>query len=175
MTLMAAVFIAGAIGLTRLSFRVTRPFRGPLADRKADDIYSVRSKAITIFVPSALDELARGLPDLSHIETHEDIKTCLRQRGLERTWYAIIYRQFESNGNVEVMPVSGRPFETSSRVFEFRAVLATIRGNPPHSSLVDYSEATISLIPEELANSEPGEAMADLLRSWELAQLRMGH
>ena len=58
-----------------------------------------------------MDEFAKGLPDLDSLNSHDDIKSCLQRRGLEKTWYAIIYRGLESDGNVAVMPVYGRPFE----------------------------------------------------------------
>jgi hypothetical protein len=124
--------------------------------------------------PSALDEWARGLSDLASLESHGDIKSCLRRRGLEKMWYAIIYHGFESNGNVAIMPTYARPFDTAWKVQEFQDVLATIRGNPPQKPTVDFSKATICVIPGELAIDDPGEAIAELMRRREFAELRRG-
>jgi len=173
---MAAAMIAGACGLTWLGFRVTRPPRGRRPDPEADEALVVveRFEVVTIFVPSALDEWARGLSDLAPLESHDEIKSCSCLRGLEKTWYGIVYRGFESSGNVAVMPAYVRPFETAWKVQEVRDVLATIRGNPPRKPTVDFSKAAICVIPGELAIDDPGEAIAELMRRRELTESRRG-
>lgn len=135
----------------------------------------VRSDVDTILIPASLEDLARGLSDFDSLESHDDFKSCLQRQGLEKTWYAIIYRVIQSNGAVVVMPVYGRPFEEPSRAHEFRAVLATIRGNPPRHTYVDYSAATIGTIPEKLARSEPSEAITELLLRWDLTRSQTVH
>lgn len=172
---MAVLMIAGAVGLTRLSIKVTSPSRDVLAAQHAHVNQLARSEADTIFVPAALEELANGLSDIDSLEAHDDIKRLLQRQGLEKTWYAIIYRVLQADGTVVVMPVYGSPFEATERVLEFRAVLAAIRGNPPRHPYVDYSTATIGTIPEELAKSEPGKAITEVIRQWDLARSQTVH
>jgi hypothetical protein len=171
MAAMAAVIIAAAIGLTWLSFHVTNPERAfPGEDRRG--VHVVRFQATVIFIPSAFDALARSPSAIASLESSEDVKACSHGRGLDRAWYAIIYRALQSDGKVVPMTSYCRPFETTWKTWEFRAILAMIRGNPPRHPLVDFSEATISLIPEAIANAEPSEVITELIRRWEPAESR---
>ncbi len=174
MAMMAAAIIAGGIGLSWLTIRVTHPSRGAQPG-KTDENLLIRSEVIAIFASPALVEWARGLSDPGALESDDEIKGGLQRGGLEKAWYAIHYREFESDGNRPVMTIYTRPFETSAKAFEFRAVVATIRGHPPSYPSVDYSEATIRPIPEDLAEAEPGEAIAELMLRWELEESRKGH
>ncbi len=175
MVAMAALMIAGAVGLTWLSMKVTSPSRDVLAaqDAHVDQLAIVEADAI--FVPAVLEELANELSDIDSLESHDDIKRLLQRQGLEKTWYAIIYRLVQANGTFIVMPVYACPFEATLQAFEFRAVMAAIRGNPLRRPYLDYSEATIGILPEDLAQSEPSKAVVEVIRQWDLAQSQAVH
>lgn len=166
MAVMAAVFIAGAIGLTWLSFHVTDPERA-VAEEDRRRVSLVRSEAIAIFIPSAFDDLAKNRSEVASLQSHEDVKACLRRRGLEKAWYAIIYRVLQSDGKLVLMPVYCRPSEPTWKPWEFRAVLDTSQGRTVRYTIVDFTKAKVSIMAEELANTEPGVAITELIRRWE--------
>jgi hypothetical protein len=163
--------IAGSIGLAWLSISVTKPKPRSLSERLRGNIAS--TEPVAMFIPAVLNRLATELPDLNQLTTHEGACTWLQQHGLEKLWYAVIYKVTESDGRVSIMPVYARPFETASRMPEFRAVIATIRGHPPRNGLVDYAGATVSQMPEELAVGEPSTAMGELVSQWQEAEERI--
>lgn len=169
LAVMAVTLIAGAVGLTWLSFDVTNPERAVAAEDRLR-IGIVRSDAIAIFIPSAFGALAKSRSEVASLKTAEDVTACLQRHGLERAWYAIIYRALQSDGNVKTMPVYCRPIEQPWKPWEFRAVLETSQGSPPRNPIVDFSRAKVAIMPEETANAEPGVVINGLLRSWDLAE-----
>ena len=155
--------------MTRLASEVSRPPRAASSGRGAESNVLVHSEVMAIFIPPELEALAKEPADQFSFKSHEDVRRWLQGRGLETMWYAILYHCFESDGHDRIMPVCSRPFEMSSKVLEFREVLATIRRSPPNP-LVDYETATIRPIPEDLSLAEPAEAVVELIRRWELQE-----
>ena len=169
---MVTVMIAGAIGLARLSFHVMKPRPGASADGDPRRVEVERWDVAQIFIPKAFVDIAKNTREGDLPVTHEDIKTFLINLGQEKAWYAMITLAHQSDGNGVFMPAYCRPFETSVKPSEFRAVLATLQGNPPRWPQFDFSKAEISIIPEELENGDPGEGTTELIRRWELAESR---
>jgi hypothetical protein len=167
---MALVIVVGVLGLTRFASEVSRPPPAPVSTQGSESVILVHSEVMAIFIPPELEALAREPADQFSFKSHEDVRRWLKGRGLETMWYAILYYCFESDGHDRIMAVYSRPFEMSSKVLEFREVLATIRRSPPPNPLVDYETATIRPIPEDLSLAEPAEAVVELIRRWEFQE-----
>jgi hypothetical protein len=167
---MTVMIVVGVMGLTWLAIEVSRPPRTASSGHGSEAVGLVHSEVMAIFIPPELEALAREPSDSSCLKSHEDVRRFLERYGLQRTWYAVLYHGFESNGHDRIMPVYSRPFVMPSKVIEFRDVLATIRKDPPPNPLVDYATATIRRIPMDLAHAEPAEAVLELIRSWAAQQ-----
>jgi hypothetical protein len=161
--LMAAVLIAGAIGLAWLSFHVTNWRHGASADDHLRRVMPVHWEATRIFTPESFVEIAKIARERGMLDSHDDVYKCLKDRGQAKAWYAIVYRVLQSDGNVVLMPIYWRPYEASGKAWEFQAVLATLQGNPPRLPLTDFSNVKVSIIPEKLASAEPSVALKELL------------
>jgi hypothetical protein len=165
----AVMMIVGVVGLTWLACHVSNPERGVAAEDRPGMGNIVRSEASGIFIPAAIEDLAKYRLEVAAIESHDDVKAWLQRRRMEKVWYAVVYRAVQANGRVVVMPTYCRPFETSSRTWEFRAVLAAVQGSPPLRP-TDYSTAMIYLIPEDLATADPGNVINELMQRWDIAE-----
>jgi hypothetical protein len=154
---MVLTIIVGVTGLTWLAIKVGRPPRAASSSHGSGAVSLVHSEVMAIFILPELKVLAREPADPSSHKSHEDVRRYLERYGLEKTWYAVLYHGFESDGRDRMMPVYSRPFAMPSKVIEFREVLATIREDPPPNPLVDYSTATIRPIPEDLTLVEPAK------------------
>jgi hypothetical protein len=163
MVAMAAVVVIGTMGIIWLSFKVSRPDHNPANEpgRGASDL--THSEVDRIFVPKALEELARSPTNLAALDTDDSIQRWLQQHGLEKAWYAITFRQFQKNGEHKWLTTHCRPYENPTKVLEFRYVLEALSGDPPTTPLVDYSTAEIVVIPPEIAAKEPAGAIAELM------------
>ncbi len=161
---MATVMIAGVIGLTWFSFRVTSPDRAISAEDRLERIGIDHIEVLSIFVPKAFIELTAHPSEVATLESHDDITKYLHQRGLEKAWYALNCRVFQSDGKVLEAASYCRPHDLPWKRPEFLAVLDVIQGNATSHQVADYSHANLVIIPDELANGEPGPAIAELLR-----------
>ncbi len=159
----ALTIVLGFVGLIWFSANVVRPQPHPSDEPRRGERDLVHSEAERIFVPAALRDLAKDSTVFAALESHASIQRCLRERGLERVWYAVTYRQLQANDLVETMTTHSRPAVSSANVQEFRSVLETLAGKPPSTPMVDYSTAEITIIPEAIAAKEPGDAMAELM------------
>ena len=72
-------------------------------------------------------------------------------------------RGYAANGEFSDLTYVRRPCDDRTHFQEVLAVLATAAGNPPRSTISDFSKASIHIIDDEFLDREPREVMEELL------------
>ncbi len=161
--LMGIGIVAATLVLTYIGSHATHPGRKLEADELPDGGIIVRSELLHIWVPETLTELAEQQSRAPAIRDHEGLKRFLELRDQRDVWYALTVRAHQVNGGFADITVIRRPYHDPEYFPELLAVLATTAGNPPRDSDMDFSTASIHIIPEELARREPRGAIVELL------------
>jgi hypothetical protein len=160
---MMIVFVAGVVGLARLSFHVARQAQKlEPADRPGAGII-VRSELLHLWLPQALTELAKRQSQSRVVRTHEELRRFLELQDRKDMWYALTIRGHQVNDNFVDLTFIRRPYDDPLQFPEFLNILATAAGHPPRDPDADYSNASVHILAQELLKSEPREVMAELL------------
>ncbi len=156
-----AVMLAGILALGSMCAYVT-PTQ-PTSARSALSSSGVPSRVevSTIYLPPEFVALCKLPPGAAEIQSHDGLRVYLEDRGMEVAWYAITTQSF-GPGAATTLTSFCRPFDSPDRFEQFLDVLATAAGDPPSYPGTDYSTARIVVMPDEIARSEPAEAMAKL-------------
>jgi hypothetical protein len=160
----AAGIIAGMIGLTWFAAGVAS--RGPdddIIQEPPNGNLIASSQVVVIYSPKTFLEIADDQSLSAAFASHEALQPFLQARNLEKAWYAISSRARQYNGKELMLTVHCRPFEVPTKMAEFRAVLDTLAGRPPSHEFADFSTAKVRIIPERMANSEPGAVIGEAL------------
>jgi len=160
---MASVFLAGAAGLIRLASHVSDS-----SGRAEPDDYpgsgQVVSVAVTrLWVPEAMVELANDTALWTAIQSRQELCEFLSSRRMTGLWFVFSTRSRQANGRELDITYLHRPCSDSWAPRFFKDVLSLVAGGRPTRSSEDWSNATISTIPAELADCEPHQALAAIL------------
>jgi hypothetical protein len=86
----------------------------------------------------------------------------VERNGLDAAWYALNFRGDQIDGRAAEITQIRHLSEVADSVPELRDVMATLAGKPPRSESVDFSRAIVVIIPDELRDMDPREAITRL-------------
>jgi hypothetical protein len=162
--LIAALLIVATIGLTTLSSKASRP------GSDADDLQepgtgiAVQSEVVDAWLPPTLDELAGRRTSASLPLSDEDLRSRLKPRGKD-VWYALTCRLHQANGRRNELTIIHYPLQSADEMSALRRLLELI-GSEPADTLHSGSTAPrVHIIPEELLQLPPRDAVAELLKN----------
>jgi len=173
--LMGTLVVAALIGLAGLSSRVVRPDRQDEDNNRPDGGIIVRSEVLRLWLPEPLIVLAKRQSWAPVLRDHGELQRFLELDHQEDLWHALTIRGHQANGGFADITFIRRPYTDSQCFPELLNVLAVAAGNAPHSPTVDFldfSTASVHVMPSELWKRDPREAIADLefRRSLSVAQ-----
>jgi hypothetical protein len=123
----------------------------------------VHIQVTAICLTRALLDLARQQTGTSMHRRPEEIQTCLARNGWGAAWYALTYRGHQVRGGFAELTQIRRVSEAAEHLDELQSVLAKAAGRPPKNESVDFSPALVVIIPDELQNVDPCEAIRRLM------------
>jgi hypothetical protein len=135
---------------------------GPEPDAAPGSGIVMRTEVTTVWVPPALVDLAHRATDSSVARSRDELKTYIDINDQSRAWYALVCRGHQVNGGVADLAQIRRSDEWSGRFEEFQDMLSAVAGRPPREGGLDFSSATVGVIPDELLAADPREAVAHL-------------
>jgi len=161
----AAVAVHGGIGPLRVAAAVQREEPGTEADggNQGDDQpaggVTVEARVTDIWLPQTLADVARReLPSLAD-PGQDGLRRRLERRPVPRLFYAFTVRTLQVNGGVSTLTfLRGSPSEAID-LDQFLDVLATAAGRPPVRPGVDYTGATLHVLPSATSQRELLEAI----------------
>ena len=159
----AVGLVLGIVGLYWLAIDVSRPQRHNADQEPPGAGVIVHDRITHIIVPSAYPELAKAPSFVAALESHEALQHYFRQRGLTKSWYALKSVKQQANGAEVATIYYTQPFETRSKLPEFRAVMERLAGKTPENYQADFSGSTIDTLPDKFAAREPDAVIADLV------------
>lgn len=155
-----SVFLLGAFGLSRVDYQAAGPARDELAEPGLIDRFEV----LNVWLPQALLDLARRGDGLATGGTPEELRACLERNGLGNAWYALRYRGHQTNGGAQDITLVGRTDGSTTPFRTVQDVMLLAAGRPPQGPSMDFSDATISVIPDRMLTADPREAVEELIR-----------
>jgi len=156
-----AAATAGTVGLVRLAYHVTT------AHSSGNGGVVVYTEVISLWMHPALFELAQHPADIAERQSLDAFRRYAEQRRLEKAWYVITAKSFQTNGNIEVNSTIRRPYEMIEPYYpEFLGILAIAAANPPQNPSIDFTKAKVRVIPKHLLDADP-RAVLDELRMLE--------
>ena len=163
-TFLIGIAIAlAAIVSTRLAPHAAGPDRELDPDEPPGGGIVVRSELIHVWLPETLAELAQGPARSQVVRDHGALKRLLELRGRQDAWYGLTFRQHQVNGRFAEITMIRRPYHDPRYDPELLAVLASLAGEPLRDSVLDFSTASIHIIPPGWRDRDPRDAVAELL------------
>ena len=160
---MRMVLGSGVIVLAGVSLRTTEPVHESASLDGSGTI--VRSEPIHIWLPQTLIKRTNSPASASRVvRNHEEWRRFLEREGREDLWYAMTSRGHLVNGGFVDITMIRHPYDEPEHFAELRAILATAAGNPPHTTEVDFSRASVHLLSEEDVKRDPRQFMAEQLK-----------
>jgi hypothetical protein len=160
------ILIAGAaamVGLSRLDFHMApEPAKRERAAARAT-FKLARSEVLDVWLSPALKVLSKRQDESPFIRTHEELQRILALDYQQDVWYALFVRAYQTDGQFSDVTLVRHPYTDAVWFPEFLDVLATEAGKPPHYTTSDFSQASVRLVPEELAKRPALEVMKELL------------
>jgi hypothetical protein len=165
-TVMALVILAAILVLTRLVSDQVWLGGSPDSDTAPGAGLTVRTEITDVFLHPSL-ELARRHPlDAPLFRSHEALRRHLRERGLDRIWYAILVRHSMRDQTHVEFPIIHHPCEDQANSYfgEVRAILALAAGKEAvRLGPIDLSTTRVHTIPEQLLKHGPRDVIHELL------------
>src|SRR5262249_6472188 len=139
---LAVVALIGAMALVSFGRHVWEAG----ASRNEPPGLIVRSEIRTIYAPRAIIDFARAHPAIA---TNDELVRRVREARLE-TWFGVVFRDYQSNGEVVDLPVAIRPGEDPLGFENTRAVLGLLAGYAARSPAADPADVEIEVIEDAL-------------------------
>ncbi len=153
----------GIVALTGLASQVTRQDQQlELASSPGSGIV-VRSDVLALWLPYSIFELANGATAVPEISTHRGLQHVLAQQNQKDLWYALTIRGHQVNGEFIDLTIIRKPYDDPNGTPEMVQILEAVAGNPPRTPDMDFSTASVHIIPDDSLNREPREVITELL------------
>jgi hypothetical protein len=159
---MGIVVSAFVMGLTCLAFHSAEPGRQDEDDNRLSGGIIVRSEVLLVWLPEPLSVLAKDQSLPPALRDHGELQRFLELEHQEDLWYALTIRSHQANGSLAEITFIRRPYTDSQFFPELLAVLATVAGNPPHDATVDFSTASVLVMPAGSWKRDPRRVIAEL-------------
>ena len=151
----ALVALLGAMAL----FSFGRHVWNAGASRTEPPKLIVRSEFRTIYAPRRIIDFARAHPAIA---TNDELVRLVREARLE-AWFGVVFRCYQSNGDVVDLPVAIRPGENPHDFENTRGVLCLLAGDTAGSPAGDPTNLEIEVIEDALMSMEPVEGLRQVL------------
>jgi hypothetical protein len=152
---LAVVALVGAMAL----FAFGRHVWEAGASRDEPPGLTVRTEVRTIYATRGLVDFARAHPAIA---TNDDLTRLVREARLE-AWFGVVFRYYQSNGDVVDIPVAIRPGSDPDFFENTRAVLGLLAGDAAESPAADPTDVEIEVIEDALMSMEPVEGLRQVL------------
>ena len=129
------------------------------ASRSEPPGLTVRSEIRTVYAPKRIIDFARAHPAIA---TKDELVRLVREARLE-AWFGVVFRCYQSNGDVLDLPVAVRPGEDPWFFENTRGVLCLLAGDAAGSPTADRTDVEIEVIEDALMNLEPVEGLRRVL------------
>ena len=152
---LAFVALLGAMALVSFGRHVWKAG----ASRSEPPNLIVRSEFRTIYAPKRIIDFARAHPAIA---TNDELVRLVREARLE-AWFGVVFRCYQSNGDVVDLPVAVRPGEQPQYFENTRGVLCLLAGDAAGSPAADRTNVEIEVIEDALMNREAVEGLRRVL------------
>ena len=154
---------AGAIALAILGRTLNRQNQVVEADQHAGGNIIVRNEVVRLWLPQTLLELAKRQTANTVIRTHDDLRRTLDGQHQRNVWYALTVRGHQVSGEFGDITFIRWPHRDTRNFPELLDVLAVAAQRPPRDTPMDYSVATLYVVPDHLVDREPREVIGEVL------------
>jgi len=161
-TIIGALLIGAAVGLTGLASRPSKPGADAESVAVPGSGITVRTEVADLWVPGTLYELARDQSESPEPLSHEALQLHLKRECIESLWYARTLHLHQLDGRVAEITIVDYPNQPSGDMQDFLDLLDTIGGRPPRTHGATSSSAKVHIIPEDLLKLAPQAAVAEL-------------
>jgi hypothetical protein len=152
----------GSIGLTAFACQTSRQDRSLEPDKPSGDNIMIRCEVVHLWLPPALIELSHRRSQSRLTHDGKEFQRFLELPDHKDLWYAFCMRGHLVNGQCYDIRIIRWPCHEPREFPELSEVLATAAGNPPRDSTIEFSGASVHVIPDELLEREPREIIAEL-------------
>jgi hypothetical protein len=160
---MLTAITVGSTGLVYFACHVDQVNRRVDHDTQATPTMVSHYKAVRIWLPQTLVDVARRRAAQAPINSHEELRRVLDREALRDVWYALTVREHHENGGFNDLTVIRRPYHDRHHFLEFPHVLAAIAGEAPADRTMDFSVASVSVVPQEFRDRTPHEVIGQAL------------
>jgi hypothetical protein len=129
------------------------------ASRNEPPGLTVRTEVRTIYAPRGLIAFARAHPAIA---TNDELARLVREARLD-AWFGVVFRYYQSNGDVVDIPVAIRPGSDPDFFGNTRGVLCLLAGDDSGSPAADPTDVEIEVIEDALMSMEPVEGLRRVL------------
>ena len=154
---------ASAVGLHSLTFQVSRSNHMSQSTERPVEIEFDRVEVLCIWIPKTLEELAKNPSRSAVTRTHKEFKRFLERQHQEGVWYALNSRAHQRDGGFIDFTHIKHPYSDLFFFPEMEQVLAATAGHPRDTPMVEFSNASIVVISDELLNRDPHQVMSEFL------------
>ena len=151
----AFVALLGAMALVSFGHHVWKAGASRSEPPNLTDRWEFR----TIYAPRRIIDFARAHPAIA---TNDELVRLVRAARLE-AWFGVVFRCYQSNGDVVDLPVAIRPGEDPQFFENTRGVLCLLAGDAAGSPTADPTDVEIEVIEDALMNTEPVEGLRRVL------------
>jgi hypothetical protein len=148
---LAFVALLGVMALVSFGRRVWKAG----ASRSEPPNFLVRSEFRTIYAPKRIIDFARAHPAIA---TNDELVRLVREARLE-AWFGVVFRCYQSNGDVVDLPVAVRLGEQPQYFENTRGVLCLLAGDATGSPAANRTDIEIEVIEDALMEMEPVEGL----------------
>src|SRR5262249_14925207 len=115
-------------------------------------------EATAIWLPEEWITLAASSSSRELVQSPQVLRTHLTNRGQEDYWYVLSLKGHQANGKTITRRFLCVPGRQPEHFEQFRDVLATAAGRPGSRGIIDYTNAQVMPIPDELKDLDPQQA-----------------
>ena len=154
-SVLAFVALLGAMALVSFGRHVWKAG----ASRSEPPNLTVRWEFRTIYAPRRIIDFARAHPAIA---TNDELVRLVREARLE-AWFGVVFRCYQSNGDVVDLSVAVRPGEQPQFFENTRGVLCLLAEDAAGSPVADRTAVEIEVIEDALMNREAVEGLRRVL------------
>ena len=154
---------AGLTALATVAYDVARLDQAQEASGQPGGGIIIRSEVLRVWLPQSLIDLAKRQTQPSMIRTLEELQRILEDRNQRDVWYALTSRGHQASGEFIDLTVIRWPYRDSRYFPELLDVLAVASGHPASEPGADFSDVSISVLPDDVLEREPRDVMRYVL------------
>lgn len=158
-----ALILSAAVGSAWLGFDAMSTDDDVAADDTLATGVPPSIEVTDLWLPRALSPMASGRSEARDAPSAEVSKTVKNDQRSEDPWYALTVRVHRVNGVGPEITTIKHLNQPGGNFQEFLDLLAAARGETLPQPAADFSRVRVNAIPDELLESKPREAIAELI------------